>query len=120
MGCEEKYIPCGIVDEDSGQLHITFGSSYKTSDFIVDTLEQWWDTLTPQEQQKCELIQLKVDNGPESSGVRTQFLKRMVEFSDAIAKPIQLLYYPPYHSKYNPRRALLGNSGAALEWDQAH
>lgn len=102
MGCEEKYIPCGIVDEDSGQLHISFGSSYKTSDFIVDTLEQWWDTLTPQEQQKCELIQLKVDNGPESSGVRTQFLKRMVEFSDAIGKQIQLLYYPPYHSKYNP------------------
>lgn len=47
-------------------------------------------------------LQLKVDNGPETSGVRTQFLKRMVEFSDQIGKPIQLLYYPPYHSKYNP------------------
>lgn len=40
MGCMEKYIPCGIVDEDSGQLYINFGSSFKTSDFIVDTLEQ--------------------------------------------------------------------------------
>jgi hypothetical protein len=48
------------------------------------------------------LIQLKIDNGPESSGVRTQFLKRMVEFTEQIGKPIQLLYYPPYHSKYNP------------------
>src|SRR5215510_7194405 len=27
MGCKEKYIPCGIVDEDSAALHITFGSS---------------------------------------------------------------------------------------------
>jgi len=26
----------------------------------------------------------------------------MVEFSDLIKKLIQLLYYPPYHSKYNP------------------
>ena len=26
----------------------------------------------------------------------------MVEFSQRIGKPIQLLYYPPYHSKYNP------------------
>ena len=26
----------------------------------------------------------------------------MVEFADAIGKPIQLVYYPPYHSKYNP------------------
>jgi transposase len=102
MGCGEKYIPCGIVDEDSGQLYINFGSSFKTSDFIVDTLEQWWKTLTNQEQKDCQLIQIKVDNGPESSGVRTQFLNRMVKFADAIQKPIQLLYYPPYHSKYNP------------------
>jgi hypothetical protein len=26
----------------------------------------------------------------------------MVELTDQIGKPIQLLYYPPYHSKYNP------------------
>ena len=54
------------------------------------------------EQNACQMIQLKIDNGPESSGVRTQFLKRMVAFADEIGKSIQLLYYPPYHSKYNP------------------
>jgi hypothetical protein len=42
-------------------------------------------------------IQLKVDNGSESNGVRTQFLKRMVEFVDRNGKAIHLLYYPPYH-----------------------
>ena len=102
MGCKEKYVPCGILDEDTGQLNIIFGSSYKTSDFIVDSLYEWWNGLTCQEQMNTELIQIKADNGPESSGVRTQFLKRMVEFTDAIGKPLQLLYYPPYHSKYNP------------------
>ncbi|WP_341531928.1 transposase (plasmid) [Nostoc sp. UHCC 0302] len=102
MGCKEKYIPCGIVDEDNGQLHIIFGSSYKTSDFIVDNLIHWWKTITPEQRRDSELIQIKIDNGPESSGVRTQFLKRMVEFVDQINRPIQLLYYPPYHSKYNP------------------
>jgi hypothetical protein len=102
MGCTEKYIPCGIVDEDSGVLHINFGSSYKTSDFIVDTVQQWWESLTPAQQHMTQQIQLKVDNGPESSGVRTQFLHRMAEFVDTIGKPIHLLYYPPYHSKYNP------------------
>jgi len=68
----------------------------------VDTLEAWWNDLTLPEQKNTDLVQLKIDNGPESSGVRTQFLKRMVEFSDLIGKPVQLLYYPPYHSKYNP------------------
>jgi Rhodopirellula transposase DDE domain len=102
LGLHEKYIPCGIVDEESGQLHITFGSSYKTSDFIVDALEAWGAALEATTQVAMARLQIKMDNGPESSGRRTQFLHRMVAFCDAIGKPIQLLYYPPYHSKYNP------------------
>ena len=43
-----------------------------------------------------------LDNGPNCSGVRTQFLKRMVEFADWSGLEIRLVYYPPYHSKYNP------------------
>jgi hypothetical protein len=102
LGCEEKYIPCGIVDEESAELHITFGSSYKTSDFLVDTIEAKWNAMDEQEKAETSLLQIKMDNGPESSGRRTQFLSRMVELADIINRPIQLLYYPPYHSKYNP------------------
>ena len=102
LGEAEKYVPCGILDEDTAQLSVTFGSSAKTSDFLVDTLTAWWQGLSRQEQGAIEQIQLKMDNGPESSGVRTQFLHRMVQLVDTIGKPIQLLYYPPYHSKYNP------------------
>jgi transposase len=102
LGLKEKYIPCGIVDEDTAQLHLTFGSSYKTSDFIVDALESWWAALDETKQVAMARLQIKMDNGPESSGRRTQFLNRMVDFCDRIGKPIQLLYYPPYHSKYNP------------------
>lgn len=102
MGCEEKYVPFGIADEDAGALYLVFGSSFKTSDFIVDSLIGWWNNLTAPEQAEIVHIQIKVDNGPESSGVRTQFLKRMLEFSDLTGKIVQLLYYPPYHSKYNP------------------
>jgi hypothetical protein len=90
------------VDEDSARLHITFGSSFKTSDFIVDALEAWWAALAEAEQVAMTQLQIKMDNGPESSGKRTQFLHRMVQFADQIGKPIHLLYYPPYHSKYNP------------------
>ena len=102
MGCAEKQIPFGMVEEDSGQLHLTFGSSHKTSDFIVDGLEAWWNETSEAQRAQIAHIQLKVDNGPESNGLRTQFLKRLVEFADSAGKPIQLLYYPPYHSKYNP------------------
>jgi hypothetical protein len=102
LGCKEKCIPCGIVDEDSADLNITFGSSYKMSDFMVDTIEAKWNVMDEQEKAQTSLIQIKMDNGPESSGRRTQFLSRMMQLVDLIHKPIQLLYDPPYHSKYNP------------------
>ena len=117
MGCAEKYIPCGIVDEESGELALTFGSSYKTSDFIVDVIDAKWEAMAEQEQTETSLIQIKMDNGPESSGRRTQFLSRMVQLADVINKPIQLLYYPPYHSKYNPIERCWGI--LELKWNGA-
>jgi transposase len=81
---------------------LTFGSSAKTSDFIVDALQAWWEQRPDAPCDGLSRLQIKVDNGPESSGRRTQFLHRMVQFADTIGIPIQLLYYPPYHSKYNP------------------
>lgn len=128
FGGTEQYIPCGIVDEDTAQLSVPFGSCAKTSDFIVDTLTAWWQRLSAKEQRAVARGQLKMDNGPESSGVRTQFLQRMVQLVDTIGKPIQLLYYPPYHSKYNPiercwgilelhgNGTLLRNADTMLEW----
>ena len=128
MGEKEKYIPCGIVDEDSGQLYLHFGSSHKTSDFLVDNLCMWWENISKKEKEEINLIQIKIDNGSESSGVRTQFLKRMVEFASNTRKKVQLLYFPPYHSKYNPiercwgileqhwNGAILSNVETMLAW----
>jgi hypothetical protein len=117
MGCQEKYVPCGIVDEESAALHITFGSSYKTSDFLVDTIEAKWHAMDEQEKAATSQLQIKMDNGPESSGRRTQFLARMVQLANVINKPIQLLYYPPYHSKYNPIERCWGI--LELKWNGA-
>lgn len=43
--CKEKYIPCGIADEDSGQLHISSGNPYGTGDFIADTIGSRWAAM---------------------------------------------------------------------------
>ncbi|MEX1117461.1 MAG: hypothetical protein WEB60_01575, partial [Terrimicrobiaceae bacterium] len=51
---------------------------------------------------------INADNGPENSGQRTQWLKRLIEFSAAHQVDVQLAYYPPYHSKYNPIERVFG------------
>lgn len=44
---------------------------------------------------------INMDNGPECNGRRSQFLRRIVEFADRTGLVVRLIYYPPYHSKYN-------------------
>ena len=51
---------------------------------------------------KITRLVIYLDNGPDNSGRRTQFLKRMVQFADWSGLEVRLVYYPPYHSKYNP------------------
>jgi len=101
-GCQEKYVPCGIVDEESGELALTFGSSDKTRDVIVEVLAAKWEAMAEQEKAATSQLQITMDNGPERRGRRPQFLHRMGQRADAIHKPIQRVYYPPYHSQYHP------------------
>jgi hypothetical protein len=115
LGCQETDIPCGIVDEESGQRSLSCGSSYKTSDFMVDALASWWHAWDAQEQKGTKSIHIKMDNGPERSGRRTPFLHRMVQFVEAIGKPVPWLYDPPYHSKDNPIERCWGI--LALHWN---
>ena len=72
-----------------------------TSDFIVDRLEQWWQEVRLRFLSVKTLV-INLDNGPENHSRRTQFLKRVVGFARKYGLVVQLAYYPPYHSKYNP------------------
>lgn len=109
------------------RLSIYFGQSAETSDFVVDCLELWW-----QENQSIYLgleeLVIDLDGGSATRSNRSQFIKRMVKFADKTQLKIRLIYYPPYHSKYNPiercwavlenywNGAILDSIDAALIW----
>ncbi len=98
---EQKLVPFGILEVLSGLLTIIFGTSRETSDFIADCLQQWWD-LSKERYGHIRQLVIDLDNGPEIASNRTQFMKRLVEFADRNNLEVVLVYYPPYHSKYNP------------------
>ena len=95
FGSTEHSSPWGMLAEDSAPLCVPFGSSAQTRDFMVDPLTAWWQGLSVKEQRPSDRIQLKMDNGPERSGVRTHLLRRMGQVVDTSGKPIQLLSSPP-------------------------
>jgi len=93
-------VPFGVLVLLTGALTLVFGSQ-ETSDFWVDALQAWWRGVRAQHRGIRHLV-VYLDNGPHNGGSRTQFLKRMVQFADWSGLVIRLVYYPPYHSKYNP------------------
>jgi len=96
----EKLVPFGILMVVTGALHLLFGS-HETSDAWADALGRWWGQVRSGLGHVKRLV-IYLDNGPKNSGRRTQFLKRMVAFADQTGLIVRLVYYPPYHSKYNP------------------
>jgi hypothetical protein len=105
--CKKKGVPFGVLNLYTGAVMILFGSSNETSDFWVDCLEYWWE----QTKATCTSVRrlvIRLDNGPSCASKRTQFLKRMVAFAQQTGLEIHLVYYPPYHSKYNPIERVWG------------
>jgi len=74
---------------------------------MVDCLEQLWKEIQPRYFHVTKLL-LNLDNGPENHSRRRQFIRRLVDFADATGLHIELAYYPPYHSKYNPIERVWG------------
>lgn len=120
-------VPFGILNTQTDQLAIYMGQSAETSDFIVDCLVDWWKKNQPHHLDLEEWV-INLDSGAATRSDRTQFIKRMVELSQSIGVTIRLVYYPPYHSKYNPiercwaalenywNGAILDSVEAAVNW----
>jgi hypothetical protein len=100
MRPKEKLVPGGILEPVTGRAFLYFTGSNKTSDFLVDGLLLWWNERKEDLSEVRHLV-INMDNGPECSGHRSQFLLRMVQFVDVTGLEVRITYYPPYHSKYN-------------------
>jgi hypothetical protein len=127
MNPECKLVTFGILEVMLGLLTTVVGNSAETSDFIVDALQIWWDDRKAVYPHIKHLV-INLDNGPSSASCRTQFIKRITMFAEANGLDIHLVYYPPYHSKYNPvercwgalekhwNGAILDSVNTVLEW----
>lgn len=96
-----KVTPVGILLPKSDELFVYGVTSKVTSDCLVDRIEEWWKKVGERFRHVTRLL-INLDNGPENHSRRSQFIQRLVQFVDKTGLTIELAYYPPYHSKYNP------------------
>jgi hypothetical protein len=104
---EESLTPLGIFLPDHDEVYLYFAPSGLTADFIGDGLDEFWQTVQASFPTVTTLL-INLDKGPENHSRRTQFIQRLADFVDATHLTLQLAYYPPYHSKYNPIERVWG------------
>lgn len=120
-------VPFGILNLQTDELTIFLGESAETPDFVVDCLVNWWQG-NQQHYPQITTLAINLDGGSANRSNRTQFIKRLVTFSRDSGLTLELIYYPPYHSKYNPiercwaaleqfwNGAILDSVETTLEW----
>ena len=91
--------PFGILDLKTNETFVTCTLEKSTAEFKVDVIEEY--LLYKMKKTKIKTLIIFLDNGPENSGKRKLWLKKLVELSIKYNIKIELVYYPPYHSKYN-------------------
>lgn len=93
--------PVGIFLPEFDEFSIYAVASKVTADCLVDCLEKWWQRVRARFSFIDTLV-INLDNGPENHSRRTQFMLRIVRLAQKYQLTVRLVYYPPYHSKYNP------------------
>jgi len=98
---DEKVTPVGVFLPQYNELFLFLTQSPVTADLIVDCMHDTWLMVSDRFPQ-VRTLHLNLDNGPENHSRRTQFMYRLTELADTFGLTLDLAYYPPYHSKYNP------------------
>jgi len=83
--------PYGIFLPGLDELFLYFTESKVTSDFIVDILADFWESESWRFPEIKTLL-INQDNGGENNSRRTQFMKRIVEFSHKYQLNLRLAY----------------------------
>ena len=92
--------PFGIMDIKEKIVHVFCTLCSSTANFKVDCIEEFIIQklkINPH----IEKLMIFLDNGPENSSRRKLWMMRIIKLAIKYNIIIELVYYPPYHSKYN-------------------
>lgn len=92
--------PFGIMDLKTKIVRVFCTISNSTADFKVDCIEEYIIEKIKNNPNISKLL-IFLDNGPENNSSRKLWIYRIIKLAIKYNIQIELVYYPPYHSKYN-------------------
>ena len=97
----DRAIPYGIYDVSKNFGHVVIGTSHDTSDFAVNSIEEWWETTGKELYHDVEKIYMIADCGGSNGYRRRQWKLCLSQLATKIGKPIGVSHLPPGCSKWN-------------------
>lgn len=97
----ERASPYGIYDIFENEGFVNVGTSYDTSQFAVDSINQWWLLLGKEKYPHAKQILITADGGG-SNGSRVKLWKTSLQkFVNESKLEVTVCHFPPGTSKWN-------------------
>ena len=97
----ERASPYGIYDISHNEGFVNVGTSYDTSQFAVDSINQWWLLLGKERYPQAKQILITADGGG-SNGSRVKLWKTSLQkFVNESNLEVTVCHFPPGTSKWN-------------------
>lgn len=101
LGEYAKAIPYGIYDLGNDEGWVSVGDSADTSEFAVESIRRWWNTLGKQRFPNATTLTITADGGG-SNGYRVRAWKyHLAKLAAETGLAITVCHYPPGTSKWN-------------------
>lgn len=95
-------IPHGIYDIKKNKGYINIGISKDTSEFVCDSICNWWYNEGQKDYPHATSILVLCDGGGSNSCRHYLFKDSLIKLVKELGIEIRVAHYPPYNSKYNP------------------
>lgn len=96
-----KISPYGVYNLNNNTGFVNVGTSHDTSEFAVESISRWWETVGKHTFPDCSRIYINCDSGG-SNGYRVRMWKyQLQEFANRTGLEIEVSHFPRGTSKWN-------------------
>jgi DNA-binding transcriptional regulator GbsR (MarR family) len=96
-----KISPYGVYNLNNNTGFVNVGTSHDTSEFAVESISRWWDTVGKHTFPNTTRIYITCDSGGSNSARSRMWKYQLQEFSNRTGLQIEISHFPRGTSKWN-------------------
>lgn len=96
-----KISPYGVYNLNNNTGFVNVGKSHDTSEFAVESISRWWETVGKHTFPDCKRIYINCDCGGSNDYRRRMWKYQLQQFADRTRLEVEVSHFPPGTSKWN-------------------